>query len=239
MKLLADLHVHTINSGHAYSTIEEYVAAAKKKGLRIIAITDHGPSMPGSPHMYYFNNMRMIPKKIDGVRIIRGVEANIINEKGELDMPRSDIEYGGIEFVLATFHPYCGYDNGGEEKNTQVLLRAMQNPLVNAIAHPENPKYPINVRQTVAQAKELGIALEINSSSNISRPGTYDKSLEFAKEARVCGCKVVLGSDSHISTMLGDFSYALKIVRESGLKASEVVNTSEKMVEGLLGSRGS
>ena len=53
MKLVADLHLHTIASGHAYSTIEEYVARAKKIGLKAIAITDHGPAMPGGPHQYH------------------------------------------------------------------------------------------------------------------------------------------------------------------------------------------
>lgn len=237
MKIIADLHLHTISSGHAYSTLEEYVKAAKKKGLKIIAMTDHGPKMPGSPHMYYFNNLRMVPKMIEGIRVIRGVEANIINEKGELDMPEADIKYGEIEFVLATFHPYCGYENGGEDKNTRVLIAAMENPYVNAIAHPENPKYPIKVKEIVSAAKERGIVLEINNSSEISRPGTYSKSVEFAKEAKTQGCRVMLGSDSHISCMLGEFSYALRIVKESGLELSQIVNTSEAEVEKILGKR--
>ena len=72
MKLIADLHVHTLSSGHAYSTLEEYVAQAKKIRLAMIAITDHGSNMPGAPHYYHFSNMRMMPREIDGIKVLRG-----------------------------------------------------------------------------------------------------------------------------------------------------------------------
>ena len=91
MQLIADFHIHTVASGHAYSTIEEYAEAAKKKGLKIIAITDHGPAMPGGPHYYHFSNLVMIPQKINGVRILRGAEVNIINEQGQVDLEKNEL----------------------------------------------------------------------------------------------------------------------------------------------------
>ena len=87
IKLIADLHIHTVASGHAYSTMEEYVAAAKKKKLKIIAFTDHGPAMPGGAPLYHFANQKMIPDTLQGIRILRGAEVNVINFDGELDIP--------------------------------------------------------------------------------------------------------------------------------------------------------
>ncbi len=234
MKFVADFHIHTVSSGHAYSTIEEYVRKAKKVGLKMIAITDHGPAMPGAPHYYHFANLRMVPRTIDGIRVLRGVEANIINDRGEIDLKDEEILWGELDIVMATFHPRCGYEDQGEAKNTRVLLKAIQNPRINIIAHPENPKFPVNVAETVAAAKERGVLIEINNSSDVSRPGSRECALKFAKEIKRAGWKAAVGTDSHISCMLGDFRYALSIIKDAKLKASDVINTSEALINAYL-----
>jgi putative hydrolase len=231
MKLIADLHVHTISSGHAYSTLEEYVRQAKKIGLEAIAITDHGPAMPGGPHYYHFSNMRMIPREIDGIKILRGIEANIINDEGEIDLTEQEIKWGELDIVMAAMHPRVGYDDQGEEKNTEVIIKAMRNPYVNVIAHPGNPKYPVKVKETVAVAKENGVLIEVNNSSGYSRPGSYQKCVEFARETKRVGWKILIGTDSHISGMLGIFDDALKLIAEAGLTEDDVVNTSWEKIE--------
>jgi putative hydrolase len=234
LKLVVDLHVHTVSSGHAYSTIEEYVAQANKIGLEGFAVTDHGPAMPGAPHYYHFSNMRMIPREINGIRILRGVETNIINEKGKIDLKDEEIRWGELEVVIVAMHPRVGYENKGIAKNTEVLIRSLNNPLINIIAHPGNPKYPLDIEAVVAAAKEKGVLIEINNSSNFSRPGSHDKCVEIAREVKRIGWKVVLGTDSHISPMLGVFDDALKIVSEAGLIEDEVVNTSWEKIEQYL-----
>jgi putative hydrolase len=234
MKLLADLHIHTISSGHAYSTLEEYVAEAKRIGLKMIAITDHGPAMPGGPHYYHFSNMRMIPREIEGVKILRGIEANIINDQGEIDLSEQEIKWGELDIVMAAMHPRVGYDSQGEEKNTEVLIRAMQNPYVNVIAHPGNPKYPVKVKEIVEAAKNNKVLVEINNSSDFSRPGSHDRCVEIAREVKRIGWKVVTGTDAHITTMLGRFKEALALFSEAGLSAEDVVNTSLDMIDKYL-----
>jgi putative hydrolase len=234
MKFIADLHVHTVASGHAYSTIEEYVARARKAGLKMIAIADHGPAMPGAPHFYHFSNFRMLPRKINGIRILRSAEANIVNDLGEIDLKEDIYQWGEMDFLLATFHPNCGYEEKGEAGNTEVLIRALNNPRIKIIAHPENPRYPVSVKETVAAAKEKGVLIEINNSSGISRPGSFDRTVEFAKEVKRAGWKAVVGTDSHISTMLGDYRYALRIIKAAGLREKDIVNTSEKMLRDYL-----
>lgn len=234
MKLIADLHLHTVSSGHSYSTLEEYLKEAKRIGLKMIGITDHGPAMPGGPHYYHFSNMRMIPKVIEGIRVLRGIEANIINEKGEIDLAEQEIKWGGLEIVMAAMHPRTGYEDQGEEKNTEVLLNALRNPYVNVLAHPGNPKYPVKVKEVVAAAKERKVVIEINNSSDLSRPGSHDKCVEFAREVKRAGWKVITGTDSHFSSMLGKFDGALKIFAEAGLTEEDVVNTSETMIDKYL-----
>ncbi len=224
MRFVSDLHVHTLSSGHAYSTLEEYVAQAKKIGLKSFAITDHGPAMPGAPHFYHFSNMRMVPEKISGIRIYRGIEANIINENGKLDFSGDD--FTQLEIVMVAMHPKCGYEDQGEDKNTEVLIRSLKNPRINIIAHPGNPKYPIKVEDVVAAAKANRVLIELNNSSPFSRAGSYEKCLEFTREVKRQEWMVALGTDSHISTMLGDFGEAIKLIKAADLSEKHIVNTS-------------
>ena len=74
----ADLHTHTIASGHAYSTIKEMAIAAEEKGIRLLGITEHSKGMPGSCQDIYFSNLRVVDRKIGEVELAMGVELNII-----------------------------------------------------------------------------------------------------------------------------------------------------------------
>lgn len=233
IKLIADLHIHTVSSGHAYSTIEEYVSAAKKKGIKAIAITDHGPAMPGGAPLYHFSNMKMIPDHLNGVRILRGAEVNVINEQGDLDLP--DQVLRDLDFAMVAIHPKCGYEGNVEKENTEVLLKALKHPNIKVIAHPGNPMYPIDYQKVIPIAKQKGILIELNNSSlTISRKGSFDRCLEIARYVKSIGWKVVLGSDAHISTMLGDLDAALKMASEAGLTKDDIINTSIKMIERYL-----
>lgn len=235
LKLVADLHLHTISSGHAYSTVAEYVNQAKRIGIKAIAITDHGPAMPGGPHYYHFSNMRMIPDEIDRIKIYRGIEANIINEKGEIDLGEDDL--AKLDVVMVAMHPRCGYENQGEDKNTEVLIKALDNQHINVIAHPGNPKYPVHFERIVAAAKEKGVVMEINNSSFTSRPGSWERCLAVAREVKRQDWKVILGTDSHIYTMLGIFDQALALIKEAGLNEEHIINTSIEKIEKYLVKR--
>ena len=231
--LAADLHVHTVSSGHAYSTVEEYVERAKSIGLKAFALTDHGPKMPGGPHYYYFSNLRMIPDIMKGVRIFKGAECNIVNEDGSIDLPDDILK--NLDIVMVAFHPRVGYESMGEERNTEVLLKVIKNPYVNVIAHPGNPMFPVSINKIVTAAKDRGIALEINNSSFTgSRTGSWDRCLEFAKEIKRQNAFATVGSDSHMSTMLGSFDKAIELIKLAGLKKENIVNSSISLINKYL-----
>ena len=74
---IMDMHTHTMASGHGYSTLKENIEAAKERGLRALGLSEHGPAMPGGPHVFFFSNYRCIPREYNGLRLFCGVEANI------------------------------------------------------------------------------------------------------------------------------------------------------------------
>ena len=227
--LAADLHTHTVASGHAYSTIEEMAAQAKENGIKILGMTDHGPNLPGGPHIYHFKNLDVLPQTINGIRILKGVEANITDSKGSLDLPVSNL--AKLDIVLAGFHTGTGYEAKSKAENTRAMINTIKNPLVDIIVHPGNPEYKINIEQVINTAQQENTLLEINNSSYLSRPGSKENCIEIAKKAKAAGSMLVLGTDSHYSDQIGKFDQALQIAKEAGLNKDDILNTSVEKVE--------
>ena len=91
-KILIDAHTHTIASGHAYSTLQEMAQAAADKGLQVLGITEHGPSVPGTCPLLYFKNMFVVPRQMNGIRLLMGCEINILDTNGSLDLDEEYID---------------------------------------------------------------------------------------------------------------------------------------------------
>lgn len=235
MKLVADLHIHSVASNHAYSTIKEIAEAASIKGLAMIAITDHGPKMPDGPHYYYFGNLHAIPKTLFGVRVLKGIEANVLDWDGNLDL---DVErLGKLDVVAAGFHTYC-FPGGTVEDNTQAMINVMAGGLVDIIVHPGNPEFMVEPAAVVRAAGQYGVALEINNSSlGGSRKGSYGNCLEIARHAAREGISVVVGSDAHWAGNVGNFEQALELLLKAGIREEQVLNTSVEKIENFLAGR--
>ena len=86
MKTLLDVHTHTVASGHAYSSLQEMVLAASEKGLEVLGVTEHGPSIEGTCPLLYFKNMHVVPRQMYGIRLLMGCEINILDTTGRLDV---------------------------------------------------------------------------------------------------------------------------------------------------------
>ncbi len=234
MIIIADMHSHTIASGHAYSTVNEMAAEAARKGLRALALTDHGPAMPGGPHLYHFGAMRFIPPWISGVRILRGAEANITGADGAIDLPETYL--ARLDYVMAGFHTGCGFEAMGVAANTDAVLLAMRNPLVRGVAHPGNPEYQVDLEALVQGAVETGTALEINNSSlSVSRRGSRHNCEQLARLIARKGALVVVGSDAHIAQGVGEFGDAVQLLARAGVAEDQVVNSSFSRLMEFLG----
>jgi putative hydrolase len=230
MKPLFDLHTHTVASGHAYSTLKENIEAARDRGLKALGFSDHAPAMPGSANSLYFGNFKVIRETIEGVRIIKGIEANIMDFKGTIDV---DPEMGKkLHYVIASLHIPC-IDAGTREENTAAIVNTMKNPLVKIIGHPDDDRYPIDHEEVVKAAARERVALEINNTS--LRPGATRQNgrknililLDLCRRFEV---PVVMGSDAHIWYDIGELTYSEAIIRETDFPPELVLNYS---MEGL------
>lgn len=236
MKLLLDTHCHTISSGHAYSTIKEIAEAAADSGLKLIAMTDHGPAMPGGPSLFHIGNMRVIPEYIKGVRVLKGVEANIMDFDGGLDIPEKYLKK--LDIVIASLHEVC-IDPGTVEENTRALIGAMSNPYVDIIAHPGNPYYPIDIDRLLQCAMDTETLIEINNSSFLgSRKGSDENCRIIAKKAKDMGVVLAAGSDCHICYDVGKFNKIEEIFNELEMPEELVINTDPQKLIDYLNKKG-
>lgn len=236
LKFLVDTHCHTVSSGHAYSTIKEVAETAGEKGLKLIAMTDHGPAMPGGPHIMHIGNQVVIPDYIKGVRVLKGVEANIIDFNGGLDLPERYLKK--LDIVIASFHEIC-ISSGSVEENTRALVAAMGNPYVDIIAHPGNPYYPIDIDRLIQCAHDTGTLIEINNSSFLeSRKGSEGNCRRIAAKAKEKGVVLAAGSDCHICYDVGKFNKVREIFEELEMPEELVINTDPQKLIDYLNKKG-
>ena len=245
MKLVLDVHNHTIASGHAYSTIQEYADEAQKAGLSLIAITDHAPAMPNSAGEFYFLNFRIIPREIKGVKIMMGVELNIMDKSGRVDL--NEQFFKDYSPNIASFHYPCykfSKDDMTEEERseeiTAAIMNIMDNPLIHILGHPGDPKYPFDIEKVVKKSLETGTLLEINNAnlitdnSNFSRQGADAAMLKILKICKKTGCPIVLGSDAHFSSLTGKFEQSVELLKKAKFPYKLVANRSVDYFLGLL-----
>ncbi len=241
MRLLADLHIHTLASD-GYCTVTELAVAARSRGLECIAITDHGPALaPRGAERYYFRNQRVVASVIDGVRVLKGVEANVVpHTENGLDLP--DDHLARLDLVAVGLHPGLGFDDGDRVRNTEALLRVIENPYVDAITHPGNEvQFPLELDVVVEAAARHRVALELNNHSfdtTTPRSEATERELQFATAAKAAGAPIVVGSDAHYANRVGVFDAALEAAAAVGIVEADIVNRSgESVLAFLLGKR--
>lgn len=231
MEFVLDLHCHTIASGHAYSTILELADFASKNHLQLIAMTDHGPTMPAGANLLHFNNLKVIPQFLKGVEILKGAEVNILNHQGKLDIPEEILSR--LDFVIASFHNQC-IEPGSAKENTKTLIELMEKPYIQMIGHPGNPSYPVEVKALVRAAKETNTLLELNNSSlkpDSFRKGSRENCQEILKEALKQGARLALGSDAHFAHHLGHFPHVEAMFEGLSVPEELIVNTSTQALK--------
>ncbi|NSK18451.1 phosphatase [Blautia wexlerae] len=234
MKYVADMHTHTLASGHAYNTINEMIRAASEKKLEIIGITEHAPAMPGSTNVYYFQNLNILEREKYGIEVRYGAELNIIDLKGTTDLdPRS---YRDLDYCIASLHTTCLVP-GTKKENTYALLQAMQHPKVRIIGHPDDGHFPTDYEALIKEAKAQDVLIELNNASFNPRGfriQAYENDIQILKLCVKYGVEIMLGSDAHREEDVGDFTRTEKILKEVDFPEELIVNCSLSYVKNRL-----
>lgn len=232
---MVDTHTHTVISGHAWSTLRENAKAAHERGLAGMCLTEHGHAIPGAGPFFLVAAQRMLPPEIEGVRVFYGVEANILNCRGELDI--EDRLLFMSEWNIASMHDVCS-SPGNADENTNAYLRALEHPAVDMLGHIDDPRTPNHFPEVVARAGELGKLIEINNNSLLVRR-SGDRVIEVAKECMRQDVRVAISSDAHFDTMVGNVEAVTGMLDEIAFPDELIVNRSMDVFEEYLEKRKS
>jgi putative hydrolase len=226
MILKVDAHSHTVASCHAYSTLRENAREAYEKGLEAFVISDHGPAVQGAAPGYILSGaLAFVPDYVEGVRLVKGVEANIIDYEGGMDI--KDKYFACTEFAIAALHTVCIRD-GGITENTNALIGALRNPYVDVIAHSGNPQFPIDIDAYLDEVERQGKLVEINNQSFVFRTGSEENCKEIIRQCKRRGIRLTVASDSHFCKNMGEFDHAVGAIEECGFPEELIVSSTKE-----------
>jgi putative hydrolase len=232
-----DLHIHTVASGHAHNTILEYLTMAKKLKMSAIGISEHGPFCPDVMiNEAYFRVLERLPRKVDGVLVLRGIEANIIDAKGNLDISDKLIER--LDYVMAGLHEIKNVKDRGMKKNTGAVVNAIRSGRIDIITHPFFTKeFSLDIEKISNEACAHNVLLELNISCLQGRKNQKDtlpnlkKMIAIAKKWKK---KIIVGSDAHNIWELGEDTPLRKIKNKIGLTDGMIINNNpQKLLDFL------
>jgi DNA polymerase (family X) len=221
----ADLQVHS-NWSDGKLTMLEMARAAAKRGLKVIAFTDHSVSLGVTNglsmerHAEQAAEIKKTQRSLgDSIRILHATEVEI-KADGSLDYP--DEFLASLDLVLASLHTSLRQPR---QKVTERLINAIRNPHVDIIGHPTGRLLPdregadLDMEAVLAAAAESGVALEINA-----HPMRLDLDDVFARRARDMGIPISINTDSHSETDFDLLHYGVAIARRAWLTKADVIN---------------
>jgi DNA polymerase (family X) len=223
--LQGDVHMHTVETD-GRCTIEEMAEAARERGYKYMAITDHSKNLAfangldDARALKHIEKIRKAGAEIKGIKVFAGIEVDILAD-GELDL--SDAVLKDMDLVIASVHSAF---NQEAAKMTERLLRAVNNPHVSLIGHPtgrillRRDAYPFDMEAVLNAAAQNRVAMELNAYPD--RLDLCDRHLRMAKER---GVKVVINTDSHHTSHMEKIHYGVLQARRAWLTPGDVVNT--------------
>ena len=224
-EIKGDLHVHSKWSDGT-SSIEEIAKAAQERGYQYVAICDHSQSLriahglDESRLKKQIEEIGRVNEKLKGFQILKGTEVDILTD-GKLDLPEKILEK--LDFVVAAVHSGFKQD---KVKMTKRMIRALENPFLNIIAHPSGrllgarDPYEVEMDELMEAAKKYGKALEINA---------YFQRLDLndihCRKAKEMGIRVGIGTDAHHLDQMWMMSLGVAVARRGWLETKDVLNT--------------
>lgn len=237
MEIKLDLHTHTSFSPHAYSTLMENITVAAERGLEAIAMTNHGMDTEDFSSDWHFGNFKHIPRVVKGVVVFTGVECSYTDVNANLDL--QDWRLEKMDIVIASRH---GGSFACDETNyCETLLNATKNPYIDILGHIARTSFTLTDEEydeIAKAAKENYKLVELNDNC-------FGKKVEsFAVNSKklMLACKknktpIVVNTDAHFCTHVGDFARALKLLEEIDFDEELVMNTSLEKFMGYISKK--
>jgi DNA polymerase (family 10) len=215
--LLGDLHAHSTWSSDGKATLEEMALAARERGYRYLAVTDHSHYLRDGRLEQQAAAIAELNLRLEPFQVLRGIEVNI-RADGTLDV--ADEQLSGLDWVIASLH--SSFDRSPTER----ILEAVENPNVDCIGHLTGRRLSrragaqMDVERVVDRCAATGTALEIDS-----QPDRLDLRDVHARLAAEAGASICVDSDAHSTGALAYVDYGIAVARRAWLTKQQILNT--------------
>ncbi len=223
LKIVADLHTHTVASGHAMGTMQEMITSANRLGHQGIAITDHGSAMPGAPYRWFFDKMMQLPDIIDDLLVLKGMEVNVINSNGGFDM--DDYYLENLDWIIVSMHTPL-IDNLSVDEVNHIWQTVAENPYVDMIGHSEQQTFLYDYDKLTKVFTKHNKVVEFNAGSALSRPGNEDNLKNLALACKKNNTYVAVTTDAHSIYEMDREHTVLAMLQEIDFPESLIINSS-------------
>jgi DNA polymerase (family X) len=223
--LRGDLQSHT-KASDGHGTLEEMAEAAQEMGYEYLAITDHSQyvgvtqGLDSEELAEQMEEIERLNEKLEGFRLLKAIEVDIL-EDGSLDLPDDILEK--LDLTICSVHSKF---NLSRDQQTERILRAMDNPNFNILAHPtgrriqERRPYEVDMERLLEGALERGCFLELNA-----QPDRLDLDDLYCKMAKEMGVKLSIATDAHRPVELEHMRFGVGQARRGWLEPDDVLNT--------------
>jgi DNA polymerase (family 10) len=223
--LQGDVHMHTVETD-GRNTIEEMAEAAKKRGYKYMAITDHSKNLAFANGLddkravEHIKRIRAVNEHIEGIKIFAGIEVDILAD-GTLDLSDSVLEQ--MDIVIASVHSHF---NQTSQEMTDRLVKAVENPNTSLLGHPtgrlllRREAYAFDMDAVLKAAARKKVAMELNAYPD--RLDLCDRHLRLANQH---GVKIVINTDSHHTSHMEKIRFGVLQARRAWLTKEDVLNT--------------
>jgi len=230
--LSIDLHSHSLFSSCGLHTCIEMLNHAKKQGMAALAITDHGLSLGGRLNSNFYERLK---DPVTGIRLLKGVECNLLEEQGAIDCPKQFLPY--MDIVLLGIHH--NIQKGlGKAVYTEMLLRAIQeNSFLDVLAHLNVAHYDVDFESVVRAAMDRGILIELNNSKCLPRRSSPEVIQQLILTCKKLMCQVIVSSDAHAINEIGQDGMIRPILNDLDFPQELILNRDPESVYAFIESR--
>ena len=220
-----DLHMHT-SATDGRNDIREMAEEARRLGYDYIAITDHSKRLTMARGLdakrlrQQLSDIDRLNDELDGITVLKGIEVDIL-EDGKLDLPDDVLDE--LDLTVCSIHSKFDLSR---KKQTERVLRAMDNPRFNILGHPtgrlinEREAYQIDLEAIIEASADRGCCLELNA-----QPGRLDLAGRYAGMLREAGVLGAVSTDAHATDHLGFMHLGVAQARRGWMEKKHLLNT--------------
>jgi putative hydrolase len=230
--LAVDLHTHSFFSGCGVHTVVELLTRGRELGMAALAVTDHGPALGGRLNSVFFERLA---DPVPGIRLLKGVEANLGSRPGMTDFPREYLRY--CDVALIGIHTNTARGLPAETYTDWLIATLEANPYLDVVTHVNSADYPMDFGRLVPAVHSLGRAIELNNSKVALERVALERTQALLRACIDEECPVVVSSDAHTLNEIGGDDAVRSVMAAAHFPEELVLNRTAETAFAFIESR--